>query len=251
MAADSLFGKAIFGALKFFPPSSDPIKSKRHGEVFVDPRIQPEQIGCSPEPGKSEDGVNYLLRLKRGLAKDAPVEAKPDLAAVSPPGAGLRERRRSPRLRCSGSVEFRVQDSDVRMWGTLTDISLHGCYVEMSATFPLNAKVSLVLSSCGIRVQAPGTVRASYPALGMGICFGEIETAELTNLKRLLGILAGHPASSPVVPVADNGLDAGMMDAIASADPAAFLAEITACFQKKSSLSREDFCQIAKRVRRS
>ena len=61
------------------------------------------------------------------------------------------------------------------MWGTLTDISLHGCYVEMNATFPVDTKVDLVLKSFGIRIHTPGRVRATYPSLGMGICFAEIE----------------------------------------------------------------------------
>jgi hypothetical protein len=42
-----------------------------------------------------------------------------------------------------------------------------------------------------------------------------------------------------------------MKDTLGSADPRAFLDEITEFFQKKHLLSREEFHQIAKRVRRS
>ena len=83
------------------------------------------------------------------------------------------------------------------MWGTLTDISAHGCYVEMSNTYPADTPVYLVLKSCGIRIQAPGTVRASYPGLGMGIRFAEIEPEQQAQLQQLLAMLAGRsPASN-------------------------------------------------------
>ncbi|HEY6302122.1 MAG TPA: hypothetical protein VIX14_03565, partial [Terriglobales bacterium] len=36
--------------------------------------------------------------------------------------------------------------------GTLTDVSLHGCYLEMNTTFPVGTKVKLVLKSFGVRV---------------------------------------------------------------------------------------------------
>jgi len=42
---------------------------------------------------------------------------------TDPTSSVWKERRQSPRLRCSGSVDFRADGSDVRMWGTLTDIS--------------------------------------------------------------------------------------------------------------------------------
>ena len=63
------------------------------------------------------------------------------------------------------------------MWGTLTDISLHGCYVEMNATSPIDTKVDLVLKSFGIRIEVSGTVRTSYPFLGMGIGFDRNRTS--------------------------------------------------------------------------
>jgi PilZ domain len=114
---------------------------------------------------------------------------------------GVKERRESPRLRCSGSVEFQAEGGTARMWGILTDISLHGCYVKMSNTFPVDTKVDLVLKSCGLRIQTAGRVRASYPALGMGIRFSAIDPAEQAHLKRLLALLAGQNSFSGLAPV--------------------------------------------------
>ena len=133
------------------------------------------------------------------------------------------------------------------MWGTVTDVSLHGCYVEMNTTFPVGTKVDLVLKSFGIRIETPGTVRASYPFLGMGICFAEIEPVQQTQLKQLLAALPGRSAVSNGISAEENSVK----DILASADPKSCLDGIAEFFQKNQLLSRNEFHQITKRARRS
>ncbi len=163
----------------------------------MDPQTYSKQPGLSPDSGKGDDSVDNLRQRTKEVMKCAPADAAAKdggkaQAATSAPV--MEDRRKSPRLRCSGSVEFRVEGSDVRIWGTLTDISLHGCYVEMSTTFPVGTKVHLVLKSCGIGIQTAGTVRASYPFLGMGISLTEIEPGQLLQLNQLLTSLKGASA---------------------------------------------------------
>jgi hypothetical protein len=216
----------------------------------VKPPIYPGQPTLPQDPSTGEEGVNYLRRLKENVAEGAPPDAAArggGTAAAAATAIEWKERRQSPRLRCSGSAEFRAEGSDVRMWGTLTDVSLHGCYVEMNTTFPVGTKVDLVLKSFGIRIHAPGTVRASYPFLGMGIGFAEIEPDQHLQLKQLVAALTGRSAVSNIGSVRENG----MKDTLASADPRAFLDEITEFFRTNRLLSRNEFHQIAKRVRRS
>ncbi|MFY9907314.1 MAG: PilZ domain-containing protein [Terriglobales bacterium] len=215
----------------------------------MDPHIHPERFGDSPDPGKGDESVSYLRRLKSDLAQAPPpvAAAKPGSTAIAAePAIDWKERRQSPRLRCSGSAEFRALGTDVRMWGTLTDISLHGCYVEMNTTFPTGTRVDLVLKSFGIRIHSPGTVRATYPFLGMGICFTEIDIEEHQRLKQLLAALAGQKDFAPSV-AAD---ESAKKEAVAAADLRAFFDAITEFYQKQQLLSREEFYQIAKRVRR-
>ena len=110
----------------------------------MDPHIYPAQPGLPSEPSDGDDGVNYLRRLKEDAAEGASADALQRATAKRQPIAidlAWQQRRQSPRFRCSGSVEFRTEGSDVPMWGTLTDISLHGCYVEMNTTFPVDTKV--------------------------------------------------------------------------------------------------------------
>ena len=66
--------------------------------------------------------------------------------------------------------------------------------------------MDLVLKSFGIRIEAPGTVRASYPFLGMGICFAEIEPVQQMQLKQLLAALAGRSAVSNGISAEENSM---------------------------------------------
>ncbi|MBZ5614806.1 MAG: PilZ domain-containing protein [Acidobacteriia bacterium] len=216
----------------------------------MDPHISPEQPGLSTDLSKSDDAVNYLRRLKgpvtEGMASGAAGRGDGKTGG-SPLGPGFKDRRQSPRLRCSGSVEFRVESSDVRMWGTLTDISLHGCYVEMNATFPVDTNVDLVMTSFGIRIHTAGRVRATYPSLGMGICFADIEPAEQLQLKQLLAALSGRST----IYTAKSPEEVSMKEILMSADPRTILGEVMGFFRNNQLLSHAEFYQIAKRARRS
>ena len=216
----------------------------------MDPHIYPGQPGLSPDSSDGDESVNYLRRLKGEVAGSAPADAVAKGGGGAPTDAdsfAWKELRQSPRLRCSGSAKFRAQGSDVTMWGTLTDISLHGCYVEMHTTFPIDTKVDLVLTSFGIQIQARGTVRTSYPFLGMGIGFAEIEPGEELQLKQLLDVLTVQSAVSNGESARENGRENYM----GTVDLRAFLDEMTEFFRKNQMLCREEFHKIAKRVRRS
>lgn len=201
----------------------------------------------SPE----EDGANYLRRLKElqePVAADPPPAERPmaPLVEIVPKRA---ERRRSPRYSCRGSVEFRAGGSDVRVWGTLTDISRHGCYVEMTSTFPAGTDVDLGVEVQGIRVRARGTVCVTYAFLGMGIAFTVMEPGQEANLEQLLSALAERRGPAGPDPGASEEHDA--QKAMAAADPNALLDEIVHFFALNRLLSREEFIRIAKMARRS
>jgi len=132
------------------------------------------------------------------------------------------------------------------MWGTITDISLRGCYVEMSSTLPVDTKVELVIDASGIRIRAKAVVRISYPGLGMGILISELAPEEREFLDQLLAILAqAAPVASPqLVP------ERTAADAMAAVDPIPFLNELRRFFASNTTLSREEFIRIADRCQR-
>ena len=108
----------------------------------------------------------------------------------------------------------------------------------MNATFPIDTKVDLVLKSFGIRIQARGTVRTSYPLLGMGIGFADIEPGQELQLKQLLDVLTGQSAVSNGESARENG----MKNYMGTVDLRAFLDEMTEFFRKNQMLCREEMC---------
>jgi hypothetical protein len=215
----------------------------------VDPHIETEQPGPSPGTHQADDRADYLRRLKTEASEAAPPQPTSSIVAPAATGSpGFKERRRSPRIRCSGSAEFRPEGSDVRMWGTLTDVSLHGCYVEMHNTFPLGTRMSLTLEALGVRVHVQGTVRVSYPFLGVGVCFSEIEPGQQLQLEQLLAALSRQRSSSSsaltAAPVAPSTCS------LADVDTKTMLDELARFFRSNHLLSREEFYRIAKRAGR-
>jgi hypothetical protein len=158
---------------------------------------------------------------------------------------GGQERRRSIRYKCHGSAEFRFPDTGVRTWGSLTDVSLHGCYVEMMQTSPSGTLVDLVLEANGIRIEVKGEVRVNYPFLGMGIVFTEIAPEQQIQLQRLLQSFsedAHTPAPGQEEP------DAGSAQALpVIVDAAAALNSIAKFFQTRSVLTRHDFRELLRK----
>jgi hypothetical protein len=217
----------------------------------MDPNVVHEQPGMGSAAGHPENGADHLRRLKAQLITETIGNAS---AAATLPGAlpTLQERRRSPRFQCSGSIELHIPGSDVRVWGTLTDISLHGCYVEMPTTFPVDTEVSLNIESLGVRVSTRAKVRATYPSLGMGMCFCPLEPAQQAQLGQLLKMVTGqHRIGKSVVPVAPAVSPDMNPNIFATADPQLLLDHLKEYFKANGLLSRDEFFAIAKRARRS
>jgi hypothetical protein len=219
-------------------------------KVLVDHRIHPEQPVSRQESITGDEGLRYLRPLEEvaGGTSAAPANGEGRAPSVTS-AVWWKERRQSCRFRCSGRAEFQAEGSEAGLAGTLINISRQGCYLEMKTTFPAGTRANLVLESCGIRIQAAGEVRNSYPLLGMGISFFELEPAHRLQLKELLITLAWNRAmpASPPTPQTEKNIK----DSWAAAEGRALIDVITAFFQENQLLSREEFHQIVKRVRRS
>jgi hypothetical protein len=204
------------------------------------------------------DGVAYLMALKKSAGP--PPAADTPLAEGSQPGQRVwggitgtaaapaqspgAEKRRSPRYKCEGSVELREEGCDVRTFAAFTDISLHGCYVEAQATYPVGTALHLKLETNGHKVETRGTVRVNYPYLGMGIAFVEMSEDHQAHLRELLasiarpsvimgpGIASSLPASEPL-----HGVPT-------ITDPLAAIQALFDFFENRQMLMREDFLRI-------
>jgi hypothetical protein len=201
------------------------------------------------------EGVSYLQALLQSSMTTAAASAQepaqpqvgPSLASAEQPGYRGTEQRKSPRYRCEGSAELIQDGLDLRTWATFTDISMHGCYVELTATFPIGTMLHIKLEVNGIMVRARGIVRVSYPSLGMGIAFTEMSTAYRDQLRDLLKdisrpslIMAKSGASAPtsvaplgVVPIITNAMAA--------------LRAIIRFFEERQVLTQPEFLRLLHR----
>lgn len=200
------------------------------------------------------EGAAYLMALRRSTGAQATPEAKPQPPAAETTSAAATvgerfegaEKRRAPRYKCEGSAQLREENCEIHTWVTFSDISLHGCYVEAQATYPAGAVLSMKMEANGMRFEAKGVVRVSYPYLGMGIAFTEISEENMAALKRLLagisrptvimgpGIASSLPAVEP-------------LDLPAIAKPEAAVSALTEFFESRQMLMREEFVRIVKK----
>jgi len=153
------------------------------------------------------------------------------------------ERRRSPRFKCEGSVELREEGCDVRTWATFTDVSLHGCYVEAQATYPVGTMLQMKLELNGFKVETKGEVRVNYPYLGMGIAFKEMFDENRARVKDLLASIA-RP-SVVMGPGMASALSGGALRAVPLVtNPHAAIQALVGAFENREVLSRADFLTV-------
>lgn len=199
---------------------------------------------------ENNDGIAYLAALKRSAGAAAPAPAQeenPRAGAAdhtSPSYKGV-EKRRSPRYQCEGSVQMREASCDVQTWATFTDISLHGCYVEAQATYPVNTILQLKLEARGMRVEGKGSVRVSYPYLGMGIAFIEMNEENQSRLRELVTSL-----SRPSIIMAAAGTATTParvpLDIPPVANAEAVMQAVLEFFRDRQLLMRDDFARIVR-----
>jgi hypothetical protein len=197
--------------------------------------------------GFDSSGADYLRRLKRD--QHPPGFPEPETRPPAEPATtGGSERRQSPRYKCAGSAQFRVQGSDIRTWGTLTDISQQGCYVELMATFPVGAIVDLELELNGIQADVKGEVRVSYPCLGIGIAFREISDENRVRLLQMLRSVSptDHPEAAAVSEAPSVSTSAPVSLPII-VNAAAALQALADFFETRALLTKEEFVHILRK----
>jgi hypothetical protein len=193
----------------------------------------------------------YIKALKMSAASQSSTVTQTrdgaDASAISgTPGEtgasyGGPEKRRSRRLKCEGSVRMREAGCDVDTCASFTDVSMHGCYVEAQATYPVGTNLDLKLEVNGFKVETKGNVRVCYPYLGMGIAFVETSAENQARLKELLGtitrsrVLIGPSDATPLLPMES-------MPKITN--PTAALRYLMEYFETHPALLRDDFLRL-------
>jgi hypothetical protein len=96
------------------------------------------------------------------------------------------ERRRTPRYTFIASAELIEEASDVRIATRVSELSLHGCYLDMMNPFPVGTLVLVKISAGDAFFQAKSKIVYSQMNMGAGVTFLEIEAPYQPVLERWL-----------------------------------------------------------------
>ncbi len=97
-----------------------------------------------------------------------------------------REQRRTPRYTFIASAELIEQKTDVRIATRVSELSLHGCYLDMMNPFPQDTFVLVKIFAGEDFFHARAKIIYVQPNLGCGLSFLEVETQPLAVLGRWL-----------------------------------------------------------------
>ena len=211
---------------------------------------------------ENDEGMAYITALKQSSNPEAATAAAPARdSSATPPAATANgnqqeqfkgsEKRRSPRFNCEGSARIVESGCQVATFANFTDISMHGCYVEAQATYPVGTALDMVLESKNMKIDTKGTVKVNYPYLGMGIAFVDMSEENKARLKELLGsishrtIIMGAGIAS-ALPARDL-----LKDVSSIADAAAAIQALVSFFEDRQMLMRDDFLRIVKKSQTS
>jgi c-di-GMP-binding flagellar brake protein YcgR len=99
-----------------------------------------------------------------------------------------------------------AEQDDPPIRGQLTDLSLGGCYLEISSPFPVFSTVTLSMRAGGMEVRAQGVVRVMHPDKGMGVEFAQTTPEHRAAVEKFLGVLSENRTLAPELLVEPEGL---------------------------------------------
>ena len=94
------------------------------------------------------------------------------------------ERRHTPRYPFSALAEIVDENENARTSSRVSDLSLHGCYVEMKDPFPQGTSVMIEISTDTESLETHATVAHFEPKQGMGLTFSEMPESFANVLNR-------------------------------------------------------------------
>jgi CheY-like chemotaxis protein len=89
----------------------------------------------------------------------------------------------------------------------LTDLSLGGCYLEISSPFPVSTRVTLSMRAAEVELRTEGVVRIMHPDRGMGVEFIQSTPEHRGLLEKFLSLLTDNRDVLPELLVEPEGLE--------------------------------------------
>lgn len=142
------------------------------------------------------------------------------------------------------SPEIEHEDPPVEC--RLTDLSLGGCYLEMTSPFPVRTKVVLAMEIEQLRVEVEGVVRVMHPETGMGVEFTRTTGDQRTHVENFIQTLMNSNGVVPALVVKPEGMEDGGPQPPAPSESEDPLLDL---FHGKTNLSTEDFLNELRKQR--
>jgi PilZ domain-containing protein len=146
-------------------------------------RFKVRWVGKAGTPKAGHVGLLNISPEKAFWDFPLPVAAKDD---YQPPVSQLRKHHR---IKCHNSVALHTSDG-ASFWGTVADLSVAGCYVEMAIPLAPGSKVSLSIWIGESKVWVDGEVAFSTPGMGIGVKFGRVSEQDLERIREYLAPLS-------------------------------------------------------------
>ena len=89
----------------------------------------------------------------------------------------------------------------------LTDLSVGGCYLEISSPFPVSSRLMMSMRAGRTELRAQGVVRVMHPDRGMGVEFTQNAPEHRAALEKFLNVLTENRTLLPELFVQPEGLD--------------------------------------------
>jgi PilZ domain-containing protein len=102
------------------------------------------------------------------------------------------ERRRGPRYPFFASAQITELQTKVVMTARTSELSRHGCYMDMLNPLPLGTPVKIQITYQEQAIDATGRVIYSQPNMGMGVSFDEMQTDHEALLEKWVDAVRGN-----------------------------------------------------------
>lgn len=167
-------------------PKIDEIIGLTYGAIKAHFRVK--WVGEAGSPKLSHIGLLNLSPEKPLWDFPLP-EPSPDTA-----GSDLHERRAHPRFKCGNSVEIYPSNQSAPVRARTGDLSLGGCFVEMSNPLPKGTEARIAIWVKDLKLWAKAKVVFSTPGYGIGVQFLAMSDQEKAHLKEFLTSLVRIPS---------------------------------------------------------
>jgi hypothetical protein len=146
------------------------------------------------------------------------------------------------------SPESEKDDPPVRC--KLTDLSLGGCYLEISSPFPPRTRIVLSMRAGDLELRVEGVVRVMHPELGMGVEFTQATAEQRSHVEKFIQNLMKAGDLLPDLLVEPEGLESSTSTANSAVSQATDVEDpLLELFQQKSGLSAELFMKELRKQR--